>query len=68
MDDGKREFPLGEIFAETFVVGVGGGAEVEVVVADLEEEADGGDEGDESCGHDGGGGGSGSRVGGGRGE
>ena len=65
MNDGKGEFSLCEIFAEAFVVGVGGGAEVEVIVADLEEEADGGDEGDESCGHDRGRGGGG-RVGGGR--
>lgn len=46
MDDGEGEFALGEVFAEAFESGVAGcGGEVEVVVEDLEEEADRGDEG-----------------------
>lgn len=40
VDDGEREFSLGQIFAETFVVGVFGAREVHIVVADLEEQAD----------------------------
>lgn len=47
VDDGEAEFALGEIFAEALVGGVGGGVEVEVVVRDLEVEADEVDEGDE---------------------
>jgi len=46
VDDGVGEFALGEVFAEAFVGGVFGGGEVQVVVADLEEGADGVDEGD----------------------
>lgn len=46
MDDGVGEFSLREVFAEAFVGGVFGGGEVQVVVADLEEGADGVDEGD----------------------
>lgn len=46
VDDGEREFSLREVFAEAFVVGVGCVGEVAVVVEDLEEEADGVDEGD----------------------
>jgi len=46
VDDGVGEFPLGEVFAQAFVGGVFGGGEVQVVVADLEEGADGVDEGD----------------------
>lgn len=46
MDDGEREFAFGEILADTLCLGVGRGGEVHVVVADLEEEADGVDEGD----------------------
>lgn len=46
VDDGEREFSFGEVFAEAFERGVAGcGGEVEVVVEDLEEETDCGDEG-----------------------
>ena len=45
VDDREGEFALGQVFAETLGGGVGGG-EVEVVVEDLEKEADGIDEGD----------------------
>lgn len=41
----EGEFPFGEVFGVAFVRGVGGGEQVEVVVADLEEEAEEGDEG-----------------------
>jgi len=46
VDDGVGEFSLGEVFAQAFVGGIFGGGEVQVVVADLEEGADGVDEGD----------------------
>lgn len=47
VDDWKGEFALGQVFAEAFERGVAGcGGEVEVVVEDLEEEAD--------CGYEGG--------------
>jgi hypothetical protein len=46
VDDGKGEFAFCKVFAEAFEGGVAGGrGEVEVVVEDLEEEADGGYEG-----------------------
>lgn len=38
MNDRKAELPLGEVFGETFVIGVFGGLEVHVVVPDLEED------------------------------
>ena len=47
MDDGEGEFALGQVLAEALGFGVGWGGEVEVVVADLEEEADCVDEGDQ---------------------
>lgn len=46
MDDWKREFALGEVLADAFCFCVGRRREVHVVVPDLEEEADGVDEGD----------------------
>lgn len=46
VDDGVGEFAFREVFAQAFVGSVFGGGEVEVVVADLEEGADGVDEGD----------------------
>jgi len=46
VDDGVREFAFGEVFAQAFVGGVFGGREVQIIVADLEERADGVDEGD----------------------
>lgn len=46
MDNGEGEFAFCQVFAEAFEGGVArGGGEVEVVVEDLEEEADGGYEG-----------------------
>lgn len=39
MDDGEGEFAFSQVFAESFVGGVGGGEEVGVVVADLVEGA-----------------------------
>lgn len=46
VDDGVGEFAFREVFAQAFVGSVFGGGEVQVVVADLEEGADGVDEGD----------------------
>ena len=46
MDDGEGEFAFGEVFAEAFERGVARrGGEIEVIVEDLKEEADCGDEG-----------------------
>jgi hypothetical protein len=46
VDDGEAELALCQVFGEAFEGRVaGGGGEVEMVVEDLEEEADGGDEG-----------------------
>lgn len=46
MDDGEAEFAFCQVFGEAFEGGVAaGGGEVEVVIEDLEEEADGGYEG-----------------------
>ena len=50
MDDGEGEFAFCEVFAQAFVVGVFAAGEVHVVIADLEEEADGVDQGDEVSG------------------
>ena len=41
MDDREGEFAFSQVFAETFGGGVKRRGEIEVVVADLEEEADG---------------------------
>lgn len=41
MDDGEGEFAFCKVFAEAFVVGVLVAGEVHVVIAYLEEEADG---------------------------
>jgi hypothetical protein len=38
MYDRKAELPLGQVFGETFIIGVFGGLEVHVVVPDLEED------------------------------
>jgi hypothetical protein len=40
MDDWEREFALGEILAEAFVVRVLGRRKILIVVADLEDYAD----------------------------
>lgn len=40
VDDGEREFALGQVLAEALVFGIFGAREVHVVVADLEEETD----------------------------
>ena len=41
MDYGKREFAFGEVFAQPLEVGIAGRrGEVEMVVEDLEEQAD----------------------------
>jgi hypothetical protein len=46
VDNGEAEFALSQILAEAFEGSVArSGGEIEVVVKDLEEEADGGDEG-----------------------
>ena len=46
VDDRKAVFPLGQVLCESFVGFVGGGAEVDVVVADLKVQAEDVDEGD----------------------
>lgn len=50
MDDGERKFALGEVFGEALLRGEALGFKVEMVVEDLEEEADGVDEGDAVAG------------------
>ena len=40
MNDREGEFALGQVFAETFVLGIISAVQVQVVVADLEYEAD----------------------------
>ena len=47
VDDGEGEFAFCEVLAEAFVLGVDAAPKVQVVVADLEDDAHDVDEGDE---------------------